>query len=119
MAGETALERARRDIVRLCHAGLDSTLLRVQLLKRLQSVIPYDSVNCGTVDPVTLLFTSSVVIEIPDDAGPAFLANELLEDDVNKFAQLAGSRRTVSTLYEATTGRPEESRRYREILTPL
>ncbi len=119
MAGETALERARRDIVRLCHAGLDSTLLRVQLLKRLQSVIPYDSVNCGTVDPATLLFTSSVVIEIPDDAGPAFLANELLEDDVNKFAQLAGSRRTVSTLYEATTGRPEESRRYREILTPL
>ncbi len=119
VVGETASERARRDIVRLCHAGLDATSLRVELLRKLQRLVPYDSVNCGTVDPATLLFTSSVVAGIPEDAGPAFLANELLEDDVNKFVQLAGSRRTVSTLYEATRGRPAESRRYRDILTPL
>ncbi len=113
MAGETALERARRDIVRLCHAGLDDASLKIELRKRLVPVIPHTSFGCWTADPAMLLITSGVVVGTPEDALPAFLANELLEDDVNKFAQLAGSRRTVSTLYEATRGRPEESRRYR------
>ncbi len=119
MAGETALERARRDVVRLCHAGLDDLSLKVELRKRLDRVIPHSSFGCWTADPATLLFTSGIVVGTPEDALPAFLANELLEDDVNKFVQLAGSRRTVSTLYEATRGRPAESRRYRDILTPL
>lgn len=113
------MERARQDIVRLCHAGLDATSLRVELRRKLGKVIPNNSFWCATVDPATLLFTGAVVDGTPEDALPAFLANEFLEDDVNKFAQLARRRAAVSTLYEATRGRPAESRRYREILVPL
>ncbi len=119
MTGNTASERARRDVVRLCHAGLDATSLRVELHKRLERVIPHNSFGCWILDPATLLYTSAVVFATPEDALPAFLSNELLEEDFNKFVQLAGRRSAVSSLYEETKGKPEESRRYRELLRPL
>jgi DNA-binding CsgD family transcriptional regulator len=111
--------RAHQDIVRLCHAGLDSRTLRVEALRRLRAVVPLDALFCATVDPATLLFTGSVVEEIPEHATHAFLANEFLDDDVNKFVHLARAVHPVQRLYEATQGAPERSPRYREILAPM
>ena len=42
MKRETSAERTRREIMRLCHNTLDSRTLRVEVLKRLQTVIPFD-----------------------------------------------------------------------------
>jgi DNA-binding CsgD family transcriptional regulator len=111
--------RTAQDVVRLCHAGLDSRTLRVEALRLLRKVIPVDSFWFATADPATLLFTSSVVEDIPEHATAAFLANEFLQADVNKWVQLARASRPANGLYLATHGQPDSSPRYREILTPL
>jgi DNA-binding CsgD family transcriptional regulator len=114
-----AARRAEHDIVRLSHAGLDSRALRVEAVRRLRKIVPVDAVFCATVDPATLLFTGSVVEEIPEAATPAFLANEFMQDDVNKFVDLAGATRPVQSLYEATRGEPMRSARFQDILAPI
>ena len=119
MTHDRVRRQAERAIVRLCHAGIDSRTLRLEVLRQLRKVVPADALFCATVDPATLLFTGSVVEEIPEHATQAFLANEFFQDDVNKFAELARAARPVRGLYEATRGAPTESARYREILAPL
>ena len=111
--------RAVRDIVRLSHEGLDSTTLRLEAVRHLRRAVPVDSFWFATSDPATLLFTGSVVEEIPDDVTPAFIVNEFLQDDVNKWVDLARSSPPVNSLYTATVGKPDTSLRYRQILAPL
>src|SRR5687767_5083253 len=106
MDNRARARRVEQDIIRLCHAGLDSHALRVAALRRLRTVVPVDAAFCATVDPATLLFTGSMVEEIPEHATPAFLANEFLQDDVTKFVQLARAARPVQSLYAATRGEP-------------
>jgi DNA-binding CsgD family transcriptional regulator len=112
-------ERSRRDIIRISHAGLDSRALRLAVLGQLRKVLPIDAFWCATVDPATLLFTGSLIEGIPESVTPAFLANEFLHDDLNKFIQLARGDRGVSGLFDATGGDLTASARYREILAPL
>ena len=112
-------EQIRRDIIRLCHAGLDSRTLRVETIKRLRKVIPIDVFFFATADPATLLFTGTVVDEILERATPQFLENEFLQDDVNKFSRLARSATPVGSLIQATQRELEQSPRYQEILAPL
>lgn len=112
-------ERVRREIVRLCHAGLDSRTLRSELIKRLRKVMPIDVSFFATADPATLLFTGVLVDEILERATAQFLENEFLYDDVNKFSRLARSARPVGGLMQATRWEMEQSLRYRDILAPL
>lgn len=111
--------RVEDEIVRLCHAGLESRVLRVEAITWLKRVIPLDSAWFATADPATLLFTSSVVEDIPESATPAFVANEFLQPDVNKWVWLARAGLPASGLYLATRGEPDRSPRYRDILSPL
>jgi hypothetical protein len=43
MKREPATERSKLEIIRLCHSALDSHRLRVEVLKRLRTVIPFDA----------------------------------------------------------------------------
>lgn len=108
-----------RELIRLCHAGLDSRTLRIEIMKRLRTIIPIDLSFFSTIDPATLLFTGAVVDEILERASPQFLENEFLQDDVNKCAWMARSNTPVVNLVQSTQGQLERSHRYREILTPL
>ncbi len=112
-------ERVRREIIRLCHAGLDSRTLRMEIIKQLRKVIPIDVFFFTTADPATLLFTGAVVDEILERATPQFLQNEFLQDDVNKFSWLARSATPIGGLIQATRSKLEQSSRYRDILAPL
>lgn len=112
-------EQVRREIVRLCHAGLASRTLRLEILKRLRLVIPIDVSFFTTADPATLLFTGAVVDEMLERVTPQFIEHEFLRDDVNKFAWLARSATPVGGLMLATQGQLKESSRYREVLAPL
>jgi DNA-binding CsgD family transcriptional regulator len=112
-------ERIRHELIRLCHAGLDSHTLRIEIMKRLRTVIPIDLSFFSTIDPATLLFTGAVLDEILERASPQFLENEFLQDDVNKCAWMARSSTPVANLVQATQGELERSKRYREILIPL
>jgi DNA-binding CsgD family transcriptional regulator len=110
--------RTEQEIVRLCHAGLDSTTLRLESVRRLRKLIPVDSFWFATADPATLLFTGSVVEDIPEEVTPSFVTNEFLQPDVNKWTELVRAARPAG-LYMATRGEPANSPRYHEILEPL
>jgi DNA-binding CsgD family transcriptional regulator len=112
-------ERIRHELIRLCHAGLDSRTLRIEIMKRLRTVMPIDVSFFSTIDPATLLFTGAVVDELLVSASSQFLENEFLQDDVNKCAWMVRSNTPVMNLVQATQGELERSQRYREILTPL
>jgi DNA-binding CsgD family transcriptional regulator len=111
-------ERVRQEIVRLCHAGLDSWALRVEVFERLQRVIPYAAYWCSATDPETLLFTGAVMQGIEYAAIPAYVTNELRGEDANRFTELAKRKSPVATLYTATRGDLRRSPRFREILEP-
>lgn len=112
-------ERAQREIVRLCHAGLDAPSLRAEISKRLRTAIPLDVAFVATADPATLLFTGVTVDDVLERATPQFLDNEFLRDDVNHFAWLARNRLPVGGLCAATGEHLARSPRFRDILAPM
>ena len=112
-------EQIRRELIRLCHAGLDSRTLRIEIMKRLQTVIPIDLSCFTTTDPATLLLTGVVGDDTLLRAAHQILENEYLQTDVNKLAWMVKSNTSVMNLVQATQGELERSQRYREILTPL
>ena len=119
MERETREEQTRLEMIRLCHGTLDSHTLRVELLERLQTVIPFDALFFSTTDPSTLFFTSSIHNEIPTWALRPFLENEFLQDDFNHFRELVKNRQSVGILSEQTQHELSRSPRYRDILAPL
>ena len=112
-------ERIRQDIVRLCHAGLDSRTFRVEAIRRLRKLIPLDVSFFATADPATLLYTSAVRDDALARASPQFLEREFLKDDPIKFVRLARGRSPVDSLGMATKGELAHSPRYQEILAPM
>jgi DNA-binding CsgD family transcriptional regulator len=112
-------KRIRQEIIRLCHAGLDSKTFRVEAVRHLQKAIPVDASFFATADPATLLFTSAVLDDVLARATPQFVENEFLEDDSVKFAHLARGGSPVDSLGMATKGELALSPRYREILAPM
>jgi DNA-binding CsgD family transcriptional regulator len=119
MLNQRSAARIRTNIVRLSQAGLDSRSFRREAMRQLRFAVPVDSFWFATADPETLLFTGSIVEEIPEATTPLFVTNEFLQDDVNKWVKLAVTRPFVDSLASATNGRLESSPRYRNILIPL
>jgi hypothetical protein len=114
-----AAEGVARQLTARCYAGLDAGSLQAEVLDGLQRIVSFDAAFCATVDPATLLFTGAVLRDIPWESTPRFLANEFLEDDVNKFRLLAAARSPVDWLDRATQQHRTSSARYREIMAPL
>jgi DNA-binding CsgD family transcriptional regulator len=119
VASGVATSRARDEIVRLSHAGLDTLALRAEIVARIEKVIPHDTYWFPSVDPATLLVTGAVVKNIPEWAAPHFFENEFLRDDYNKFTDLVTGPAKVNSLFEATDGDLDKSERYRGLLADL
>jgi DNA-binding CsgD family transcriptional regulator len=107
-----ARQRASDKLARLAGQALDLVSLWRASTEVLTSVVPYDFAPCWfTLDPASLLVTSHFdegVPELPDQ----WLLHEYYQDDVNKLADVARSRRGISTLHEATGGDPASSPRW-------
>jgi hypothetical protein len=107
-----AKQRASDKIAWLAQQGLDLVSLWRASTEALTGVVPYDFAPCWfTLDPASLLVTSHFdegVPELPDQ----WLLHEYYQDDVNKLADVARSRRGISTLHEATGGDPTSSPRW-------
>lgn len=112
-------EQVRADIIRVCHAGLDSRTLRVEIIKHLRRVMPIEVSFFTMADPATLLFTGAVIDDVLAGVTAQFIDNEFLHDDVNKFSSLARGAAPVGALIEATQQGMTHSARYRDILAPL
>jgi DNA-binding CsgD family transcriptional regulator len=106
-------------LIQRCYAGLDADQLRSEVLARLRNVLTVDAAFFATVDPATVLFTSAMVDEPLGAVTEQFIANEFGQEDVNKFAVLAGGRDPVRTLSQATKGDWGSSPRYAELMRPL
>ncbi len=120
MKQDTLAESNRLEIIRLCHSALDSRSLRVRLLKRLRTVIPFDYAYFSTTDPATQLGTSSVLVEEPPSwCMSVFLENEFVQEDFNKFNDMLRKRQPVGVLSEATGHDLHRSQRYRDMLAPM
>src|SRR5215204_5061154 len=119
MNGSRSAERKRQEIVRLCHAGLDSRTFRVEAIRRLRKLIPLDVSFFATADPATLLYTSAVRDDVLAQATPQFLEREFLKDDPIKFVRLARGSSPADSLGMATKGELARSPRFQEILAPM
>ncbi|RZT16915.1 GAF domain-containing protein [Kribbella sp. VKM Ac-2569] len=106
-------------LIQRCYAGLDADQLRSEALARLRDVLTVDAAFFATVDPATVLFTSAVADEPLGAVTDQFMANEFGQDDVNKFAVLAGGPEAVGSLGQATRGDWGSSPRYVEVMRPL
>ena len=104
-----SLERVRHELVRVSHRGLDRVEFVRALGEILAPVVPFDGVCWHTADPATRLITSHYTSL--DGSGFRFIcANEYLQEDVAKFASLAGRRPPAAvhspTAWPATAGAP-------------
>jgi len=110
---------ARRRLVRLLHRELRLDAFFEAANEVLVSVLPYDSSCWLSLDPGTLLPTGHFTWRASGDHLNALAANEYLEDDVNKFAVLAGAPLPVGIMSVATGGDLSLSARYRTLLAGL
>jgi DNA-binding CsgD family transcriptional regulator len=111
-------EQARERFVRLLHRGLELMPFFDAADGALSRVVPFDASCWLTLDPGTLLPTSHFTRQIGSDHLMAMAANEYLEEDVNKFADLARSTPPVGILSTASGGDLRRSPRHRNVLAP-
>lgn len=109
--------RARAEVVRLSQAGLDSVSFTLEVERLLRAVVPFDRACWHNVDPATAMLTSVIGDSAPDS--PLLPLIEYGHEDVNKYSSLARAVRPAASLLEATEAKPERSRRYREVLSPM
>ena len=112
-------ERVRDEIVRLSHRGLgvrDFSLAAARILRR---AVPFDGVCVVTMDPATQLLTGHVIENgLPESLTPRLAQIEVVEEDFNKFTDLARGNAPAASLSQATAGRLERSIRHRELRRP-
>jgi DNA-binding CsgD family transcriptional regulator len=87
----------------------------------LHKAIPFDAAGWQLIDPVTLLMTEHWSLQLPQPDRPRVTGlahNEYLDNDVNRFADLARARRPAASLAQATGGQPHRSPRFRDMLRP-
>jgi hypothetical protein len=110
-------ERTLADLERLALRAPTRVQFFDEAAARLKRTIAFDGACWHTLDPGSSLITQHRLQDLPDRF-PVLANNEYAVDDVNKFDQLARAKRKAATLQTATGGRPELSRRFRDLLTP-
>jgi DNA-binding CsgD family transcriptional regulator len=104
--------------VRLLHRELELDAFFDEVDGALRELVGFDSSCWLSLDPSTLLPTSHFTRELASDHLMEIAENEFLEEDFNKFADLARATPPVGTLSNATGGDLTRSRRHRKVLGP-
>lgn len=115
----TAAHDYRLPFVRVLHRPLDLAEYFEAVELALQRLVPFDASCWLTLDPATRLPTSHVSRLYGSEYLMELVANEYLEEDVNKFELLAEAARPVGLMSTATGGSLDRSARYVAILEPL
>jgi DNA-binding CsgD family transcriptional regulator len=110
-------ERVRR----LAAAGGDLSSVRTGLDQVLRASVAYDVASIATVDPATMLWTSCFVSGLPPggeaEREKVIYSLEFAGDDLNGYAELAGSGVLVGRLYQATGGDLTRAKRWEPLLS--
>jgi len=109
----------RLPFVRVLHRPLDLADYFEAIELALGRVVPFDASCWLSLDPGTWLPTSHVSRLYGSQHFMALVANEYLEEDVNKFSTLALEPRPVGTMSTSTDGELRRSAPYSAILAPL
>ncbi|HEX6488878.1 MAG TPA: LuxR C-terminal-related transcriptional regulator [Candidatus Dormibacteraeota bacterium] len=118
MISRARLEVIADRIIRLCGSGLDRRSLVREVMAEIRRVVPCEGWCIATIDPATLMLTSSIGEGFAPQTSGRFLQLEYSEPDFNKFADLARRTPSVGLLGEATGGDMHRSARWREINQP-
>ena len=81
MSMHRSAEQVRREIMQLCHAGLDPLTLLDEAFNRLRRAVPLDAWFCATMDPATLLYTGAFRRGFPsgtEQITPMLMYNEFI-----------------------------------------
>lgn len=103
--------RLRAALERLDRPGRDARGYLRAVAAELRRHIPADRLMLLRTDPTTLLPLDGLTEAMPPGLCGPFWDNELLDADVNRFADLARDG-TAATLVAATGGEPGRSRRF-------
>lgn len=112
-----APERLLDDLERLALRAQARVEFFDEAAARLKRAVPFHGACWHTLDPGSDLITDHRLQDLPDRF-PTLAHNEYGVQDVNKFSQLARAKRKAATMSEATNGHPEQSPRFRDLLTP-
>jgi DNA-binding CsgD family transcriptional regulator len=118
MAPSRSTSRFLAGIERICRADLDARELIRAIGDHLRVTVPNDGLLLLRADPTTVLPTDGVVEALPATLCKPLWDNELLEDDYNKFVDLARGE-IAATLRGATGGDLSRSRRYASLYREL
>jgi DNA-binding CsgD family transcriptional regulator len=114
----TSVKDSRVVFARLVHRALDLPSYFEAVDSALQRSIPFDASCWLSLDPGTGLPTSHASRQFGFEHLMGLVANEYLEEDLNKFATLAQAERPVGLLSQATGGKFRDSKRYVDVLAP-
>lgn len=91
---------------------------RSACLSLLADVLPFDGACFTGVDGDTGLSTGSVTDSVVEAIHPRLFDYEYRGEDYNRYDELAAAKLPAAGLVLASGGRPEQSARYRDILSP-
>jgi DNA-binding CsgD family transcriptional regulator len=111
-----AVPAHRLAFARLLHRDLDLTAFFDAADRLLAKSVPFDASCWLGLDPETLLPTSHFSRDYSVADLLLLVSNEFLEDDFNKFRELARGEMAVAILSEATDGELGRSRRHVDFL---
>ncbi len=112
-------ERAAERLQTLGRSGTDLVTLWRDAGPLLAEAIPHFEAPCFfTTDPTSLLLTSHFQEGLPEIPAE-WLGREYVEPDYNTSLDVLRSATGVGTLYDATAGQPELSRKYHEEMQPF
>lgn len=114
-----AVHDQRPALVRLLHRDLDLAGYFEAADQALQRSVPFDASCWLSLDPGGVMPTSHFSREYGVGHLMEVAANEFLEDDVNKFADLVRAPRPVGILSQLTDGEQWRSPRYVRLLAPF
>lgn len=106
------LQEARRTVAKLVSRGLAPS----EFASAIRRFVPYEGACLLTLDPATILPTGEYVENgLPHHSRTRLLEIELLDQDVNKFAELARATTKAASLSSTTEGDLDRSLRHREL----
>jgi DNA-binding CsgD family transcriptional regulator len=112
------IDTSRLAFARLVHRDLDLAAYFDAADRALRRYVSFEASCWLSLDPATLLPTGHFTREYGVDELLAMAAQEYLEDDYNKFAELSREARPVAILSESTAGDLRRSHRHETLLAP-
>jgi DNA-binding CsgD family transcriptional regulator len=115
---KTVAREEHRRFVQLLHRNFDLEDFFDAADRALARLVPFDSSCWLSLDPSTMLPTSHFTRQLESDHLMELAANEFLENDLNKFADLARASLPAAALSRASRGDLTRSARFVRVLAP-